>query len=53
MADMFQKFQKISKKNRKKNRNFFDEKIFFQKLDIFTILERFRNDFVAKNSLPF
>ena len=52
MADMFQKFQKFSKKIRKKNRNFFDEKIFLQKLYNFTILERFRNDFVVKNSLP-
>ena len=52
MADMFQKFQKFSKKIEKKYIFFFDEKIFFQKLDIFTILERFRNDFVVKNSLP-
>ena len=48
----FKNFKNYQKKIEKKNRNFFDEKIFFQKLDIFTILERFRNNFVVKNSLP-
>ena len=49
------KFSKIFKKKSKKfqkNIENFSKKIFFQKLDIFTILERFRNDFVVKNSLP-
>ena len=55
MADMFQNFKNFQKNFKKiqkifeKKQKFFD---FFQKLDIFTILERFRNDFVVKNSLP-